>query len=461
MGRYQQIVDLLQSSIPEYAALTIVPRGTPLFPDLLMTGQMRFGRRTGSNFSVMNPDNQVLLTAATTAQQLIFPISRNLQWFEMGALLTFNMTEMMAIQDWDTDQVTVTVAETPSASWPAGSPLTLWATPLVVHADANIGDLQVTVRSRYNLSNGDVITFPVSSQINSLSERPVLIAQSGGASGDPDFPLLFTVNFTVPLPIPLVADTSPIYLRAYPGYLSQALTVPPLSSGGQMGPFLMDYVSSPLDAIPSYPETFSIRTLDGSSTPIQGTASSLITASKNFPIVNRPISAEAILFWKIKRGSGGFISPNKYRLISDDGGLARVSTPLVPAIPSGSSWQFTVTADCDGLLRFWTDTGGFQDYNLIAHQSTPIIFSTTSGTVINRFEILLNLSIPNTQVVISNSNFQGQNALYFQYALVAQVLGQTNYQATSVIIKPYFLSLADLTGSYDSGKTYNGGMIYL
>jgi len=319
-------------------------------------------------------------------------VSRILDWFEVGALFTFNTTVMLQLKDWDPTYKTVTFVETLPAAQKTGDLLTLWATPLVVHADAAAGAGQVTVRSRYTLLNGDVLTFPTSDLVSSLTENSVVLAQKAGASGDPDFPFLFTLTLKNPMPIALTATQSHTYLRAFPGYYSPVLRVPKLATG-LMGPFLLDYLSSPLDSVPSYPETFSIRTLDGSDTPIEGTPSSMITVEKNRPVLNRPISAENLLFWQVQRGSGGFISPNRYRLITEKHGWARVTTRIIPSIPSGSTWLFKVQATSSGLFRFYTDAGGFQDYNIVANQLTTVAFSTPPGGVITRIEMLFRFQV--------------------------------------------------------------------
>jgi hypothetical protein len=102
MGKYQDIVNLLEHSVPDYTSLKIVPRGTPIFQDLLMTGTIRFARRTGANFAVLNPDNQFTLTADGQVNQNILEVDYLLPWLEQGALITFNKTEMLEIETWDT-----------------------------------------------------------------------------------------------------------------------------------------------------------------------------------------------------------------------------------------------------------------------------------------------------------------------------------------------------------------------
>lgn len=460
MGKYQDFVNLAVQSTPEFTQMQIIPRGAPIIPDLLMTGQMRFGRRLGANVSVINPDNQILLTSAAQVSQATFNVDRTLQWFEQGALLTFNKTEMMILQDWDPTNNQVIVDSPLTVTWPNGSPLYLWATPLVVHTDASAGDTVLTVRSRYNILNDDVITLPVSSSINSLNELNVTISQSGGTYlPDPDFTLVFALSLDQPLPIDLKANESQIFLRAYPGYTS---TVLPISrfQNNQLGPFLVDYLSTPLDNIESYQEGFAIRTFNSANVPIDGTGVSYKTVTKNYPILSLPIWAEGLVFWDVMRGSGGFASPNRYRLITDSEGKARVATNLVPAWQSGYTWNFKVRSVSNGLVRVWTDTYGFQDFTLIAFQTLTIQLTTPPGGTINRVEILALLDIAGAEIQIADGTIQGATVSQIQYTFVFKVLGYTNFQSTSLIIKPFFMALSDLYAQYDSGQNYDSGFIY-
>lgn len=460
MGKYKQVTDLVEGAVPEFTTMKVVPRGTPIFPDLLMTGQMRYARRLGANFSVLNPDNEVQLTEAANLKDTILNVSRILPWYEANALLTFNKTEMMQVVDWDPGTLQVVISEPVSTERDANTPLYLWATPLVVHVAANQGDTTLVLRTRYNILNGDVLTIPVAMDaINSLQELGVTLSQSAGSSGDSEFPFLFTVTLDKPLPLDLAAVTSQVYLRAYPGYTSAVLRLTRYQAG-QLGPFLADYVASPLDSVPSYEEVFSLRTLNGGDIPIEGTTSSFITVPKNYPIQHRPIWAENLLFWQIKRGSGGFIYPNRYRLITDEEGLGRVATRIVPPLPSGGTWTFKVQAGGTGKVRVYTDPYGYADYSVMAHATSVITLTTPPGGQINRIEFLAQLDIPGAEVVIADSIFQGQVASQIQYTMVFKVLGETNFQSTSLIIKPYFLSLSDMSAQYDEGQTYNSGLIY-
>jgi hypothetical protein len=459
MGKYAEILKLLEKSVPEYTSLKVVPRGAPVFPDLLMSGELRFGRRLGANFSVINPDNQVTLAKDAMIDEQVLTLSRILPWFEAGALVSFNEVEMMEIQDWDPSQNTLVVSSPLSANRPSGTKLTLWATPLTVHVTAALGDEQVLVRSRYNLLNGDVLTFPVNELLSSLTQREVTLAEYAGNSGDSEFPHLYLLHLDSALPIEL-RTTSRIYLRAYPGYLSKVLKVPKLKFA-QMGPFLLDYVASPLDSIPSYKEVFSIRTFNTVSVPIEGAVDSLVTVQKNHPVPQRPITADNMVFWQVVRGSGGFATPNLYRMISDKYGKAKVYTRLVPSLPAGHSWKLKVRPQANGLLRFRTfPSGTFQDFVLQDHVTQQVTLTIPPGDNSDRIEILVRLDTPRKEVTLSDANYVGEIVSNFQYGLVLKVIGQTNYQSTSVILKPYFLSFSDVTGNYSEGEKYNSGMIY-
>lgn len=461
MAEYQRIENIIEQATPEYATLKVVARGTPIFPDILMKGEMRFAIRLGANLSVMTPDNLTELTAAVTVQQTILPVARVMPWLEQGALLSFNGIEQYTVADWSAADGTIIVNEPLTEPQALGDQLKLWATPLRVQADSAINASTIFVESRYTLLNGDKITFPINNLLSSLTERTVILAQSGGASGDPDFPNIFALTLDQPMPIALEAQETPMYMRAFPGYYSPVLSVPRLQNPSQMGPFLLDYLSTPLDSIPSYTETFSARTFDSGGGAIDGTLSSMITIGKNYPVVRRPMWAEGMMFWEIQRGSGGFTYPNRYRLITDDSGKARVQTRLVPAFPSGFSWSMKVTPTSSGIFRVGSAPYGFQDFTLNANQTTIVTFSTPTGGVVTELDFLTHLDEPGAQVVLQDANIQGSLVASIQYGMVFQVLGDANFQATSAIVKPYFLSLSDLSTTYDSGQDYDSGFIYL
>lgn len=467
MGVYDDIKGIIQRQVPVYSSLQVVPRGTPLFPDLLMRGSMRFGRRQGANFAVMCPDNQAKLTTDQLVSDKVLNLDRTLPWFEEFALVTFNKVVMYQISDWNpqNNQLFLQSGLLQAQSGPntvngtPGDVLTLWATPLYVDIEAPAGNTTLVVQSRYNLLNGDVITFPVGSFLTSLKEFTVKVAQTAGTSSNPEFPYLYSLELDQPLTIPLQADQL-IYLRAYPGYQSKVLSLPKLTNNGLIGTFLVDYLGTPLDSIPQYNETFSIRTLDGGSTPVDGTNSALKTVEKNTPIINRPIFAENMVFWKILRGSGGFQSPNRFRLLTDSENKGRVSTNLVPAFPAGGSWTFTLTPSASGTFVVYTEPYGSTSYTLKSNVTQQITIKTpTGGAPWTRLDFLCVLAAPG-EVIIGDASVVGSVVTQIQYGLVVQVLGSSNYQTTGLIIKPMFLSLSDVSASYDTNQTYNSGIIY-
>lgn len=460
MGNYKRITQLLERSVPDYTNLQIVPRGTPIFPDLLMTGQMRFARRTGANLAVLNPDNQIKLTTDALVATQILSVTRVLDWIEQDSLITFNGTEMLQVEDFDPDMNRIFLKAPLGTARVSGSKLTLWATPLQIHLPANPGDVQITVRSRYHLLNGDAVTLPVSSEISSLKQISVELATYAGDSLDPVYPFLYVLTLQEALPVELLS-ASRLFLRAFPGYLSNQIRVPKLKQG-QMGPFLLDFMASPLDSVASYPEIFSIRTYDGNGTAVQGTAGALLTTTRNHPIVERPIWGENILFWQVIRGSGGFTYPNRYRLLCDAAGQARVQTKLVPEFPTGQTYRFRVKAGGNGLFRIYRgETLGYQDFTLVANTLTPIDVTTPPGATFDRMEFIFDLDTAGAEIQILDSEVIGATVATFQYGYVFRVVGETNFQASSVIVKPYFLSLADLTARYDQENTYNSGSLYL
>ena len=472
MGKYQDIVNLIENSALEFTSLKVVPRGTPIFPDPLLSGQLRFARKTGANFAVMNPDNQFSLTEPTQVAQQTLNVDQILSWLELGSLITFNQTEMLEVQNWDPTNKAIYVGAPLSASRPTGSVVSLWATPLVIHFDALAGQNQLIIRSRYQVVNGDAISFPTSETLNSLKEIRIKEASYAGQDLDPDFSNIFVLTLEENLPISLLPVENRLYLRAFPSYTSNVQSVPPITSG-QMGPFLLDFLGSPLDAIPRYEETFAVRTFDSANQSVEGGINFYKTVQHNHPIANRPIWAENMIFWDMIRGSGGFLSPNRFRMLtseekivdgSDEYSVARVSTKLVPPLPPGVTYQFRVRPSSNGDFRIIPAPYVPVDYlNLPQSVDTVVSFTTPpGGAPLEKLDFIFKTEQAGTEVRISDATLPTDPTVgSFQYTYVFRVLGRTNFQATSIIVKPYFLSLSDLTARYNDGKNYNSGFIYL
>lgn len=477
MGKYRDIERIIETSVLGYTNLNIVPRGTPIYPDILLTGSMRFGRRSGSNFSTLNPDNQISLTADAAINDYTLNVSRlpkdsadyliqsdpnylDASTFLQGCLVTFNGIEMLEISDYDTKNLTITLKDPLATARTAGSKLSLWASPVIVHIDAAAETNVLNVRSKYIMVNGDAIVVRVGPSLSSLKEISVVLAETAGSYPDPEYPYLYKLTLAEGLPFSL-SESQRIYIRAFPAYISKPIRITKFASW-QLGPFLVDYVASPLDSsATSIPATFGIRTVNAGGTVIEGTSAAFKTVPQNYPIVQRPIWAENLLFWKIIRGSGGFSSPNKYELICNEVGKARVSTPIVPSIPSGQGWTVKVKSASAGLIRIIADPSTFQTYHIQRH--TPQVLTLTTpvgGEPITKLEILANMEDPNAKIYISDANPIGATVASVQYSYVFRVVGEANFQATSLVLKPYFLSLSSLSGKYDTGEEYNGGIIY-
>lgn len=468
MGKYSDIVNLIEQSVPDYTSLKIVPRGTPVFQDLLMTGEMRFARRTGANFAVLNPDNQFKLAATGQAGQSILTVDRIVSWIEADCLVTFNKTEMLEVMTWDEANNVIYLNSTLSAVRDLGETVNLWATPLKIHFTSNENSSQLFVRSRYALLNGDAITFPLSESLNSLKQIDVEVARFAGLDPlDTEFPFIYVLDLKENLPITLQKDISRCYLRAFPAYVSKVLRVPQLNSG-QIGPFLLDYIASPLDATATYTDTFSIRTFTAVDIVVEGDSTSFKTTQRNHPIVQRPIWAENMIFWKMRRGYGGFAIPNRFRMVTTSNlnngvYVARVSTRLVPHLSAGIRYDFKVKADTAGtFIAIPYPHPPVLVEVPVATDRVVTIQTPAGGAPIQRLDFIFKTTRDSAVVTVSDASLPVDPIVQrFQYAYVFRILGTTNFQATSVLAKPYFLSLADLKARYDDGKSYNSGFIYL
>ena len=88
MGRLRRYNRLLNGISPHYANVVVQPRGFPIFSDPLLKGQVRFARKTGADFALINPDNEIQLLAAAPRNTRTLLLERPNRWLEIGAILS-------------------------------------------------------------------------------------------------------------------------------------------------------------------------------------------------------------------------------------------------------------------------------------------------------------------------------------------------------------------------------------
>lgn len=455
-GRLTRIEEVINSQL-DSLHVKIVPRGIPYFIDGLLRGTLRFGKRTGNNSALMNPDNTYQLLNNIDAGQSRFYLKQDNSWVSVNSILSIANKEFAVVNDVINNNLVV-LNDYLKFNYSADlDEVTLYASPLIP-LSITYGQTTIQVNSNHKLANGDVFMyFATKGLMQSATEIKIVKAVESGVSSDP----VYIHNYTLYLDKPINRDIDPeefVYIRAYPAYFSRSIRVPNLyNTTSGMGPFLVDYLSGRIveGFVPK--ETFSLRLKDRSAQYRLGTQFSYETVYKNYPVLNRPINSKSFLFFTQIKGDTK-IKPNKVVFETKNYNF-RSSLKLVPKLDfGGQSYRFTTSSITSGTLIFYFEPGIKIELQIQSgNQSHQIIIP--QGLYYQMDVVFVGNSIKN-KLEMSDWTQVGPQIDYIEYSIVVEATGRGKYQSTGVSLKPYFLTPEILAGRYDTGDNYNAGFVY-
>ncbi len=477
MGRLRRYNELLNGISPHYANVVVQPRGFPIFSDPLLKGQVRFARKTGADFAIINPDNEIQLLAAAPVNTRTLFLERPNRWLEIGAVLSLGPDiEFAVVRDFSDTLIQLT--EPVTGSFPAGTGVNLYATPIFPAADASAGDTEIIVKSRYHILSGDNISFVTTENLlTSLLDIKVSRARLlSVVDTEAPFSLFYeiileeptTVDITVQQGVDKGAD---IYLKAQPSYLSNQVFLPQVPGHpDDIGPFLLDYVSGVLFDRPDVEEQMSLTVFDKLGNPIVDDNSFPLPINKQFPITEMPVMGDSVVLWKVASGAMTFgkrgISQEITAIaVCDDRGQFQTTQEVIPTLPSGTEWNVPVEASTPCTLKVTFVPNEPREFVLEAVTSRQVLIGTTADDEpIERIEIIV-IGQDDTQVQLGNWVPTENQAFSIIYGITADVYGEAQWQATNMFQKPYFLNFAmGLKGKFNSSRTpnrFDGGMLFL
>lgn len=456
----REIENLINGSIDTYAHVKIFPRGLPRYIDTSLRGTVRFGKRTGNSIAVLNPDNTFNFAEPPVAQSSTIVLRNPTNWISIGSLLSLGPGQEI-VEVRDISDTTIILASKLRYSYSELDRVQLKAFPMKVFSQIKTGNTSILVKSHHPLANGDVVGYlQTSGLLDSFSEVVIKQAINTGITGEPFYAYLYHLILNSPISTNLDADNT-VYLRAYPAYFSSVIPVPnSLNSSEPIGPFVLDLLGGRIVEGQSPDEVFSLRTTTRSGGYILGSSFAYETVEKNYTVGDRPLHAHTPMFWELSEGTMR-ITPSRVVFRVNEKHRFNVGTRCVPPFPGGKTWQLGILSNVNCTIRFVFQDYAPQEFALIANITRTVKISIPPGPAITRISINILSDTKNCEVSLSDwtPNF---TANYLQYCLVARIAGQFNYQSTGLILKPYYLSSADLLGtSYDSGSNNDGGSIYL
>lgn len=459
MGRLTRIENTVNSPLTDISQIKVVPRGLPYFIDNLLRGKVRFGRRTGNSTAVINTDNTYKLAADVKAGASVIELQNPTQWMQINSIISVGLgRELRVVTDFSDS--TLILNENLKFSYETHDPVLLHSSPIKMLTDAPIGTTQIQVQSRYPLGNGDVFVYQLSEGLlNSITEIKTTTVAFGGTSADPIFTNVYVLELSSPIQRDLRADDL-VYIRAYPGYFSTAIRVPnPVNSSDQMGPFLLDNLSGRLVEGPNFPETLSLKLIDRRGNYLLGDEFNYVTIFKNYPVLGRPIRSHSFVFFDNAKGEVRF-TPNRV-VFSSDTPQFRIGQKLVPPIPAnGTVYKFNTLSTVSAEMRIF-----FHPYenpvllNIEPSPQTHEVILPVGDDKITQMEITIQSE--STDVLVEMADWSvGATVNEVEYSLIVEATGFAGWQSTGMVLKPYFLSTDLLTGTYDSGDSYDSGFLY-
>lgn len=477
MGRLRRYNELINGISPHYSNVIVQPRGFPIFSDPLLKGQVRFARKTGADFALINPDNEIQLKTATTINAQTLFLERPNRWLEIGAILSIGPDiEFAIVRDFSDTLIQLT--EPVTGEFAVDASVNLFATPLFAAADAPAGSTIVIIKSRYHILAGDRLSFETTpGLLTSLLDIKVSRARLlSVVDAEAPFSLFYEVILEEPTTVDITVQQgldsgATVYLKAQPSYLSNQVFIPQVPGNpDDIGPFLLDYVSGVLFDRPNVEEQVSLTVFDKLGNPIVDDNLFPLPINKQFPITEMPIMGDSVVLWKVASGSMTFGKRGVSQEITaiavcDERGQFQTTQEVIPTLPPGTEWNVPAEASTPCTLKVTFVPNEPREFVLSALTPEQILIGTTSDDEpVERIEIIV-IGQDSTQVQLGNWVPTENQAFSLIYGITANVFGEAQWQATNMFQKPYFLNFAmGLKGKFDSSRTpnrFDGGMLFL
>lgn len=546
MGKLSKIEQTVNDTISHYGHVKIFPRGLPRFVDSLLRGTIRFAKRSGNTISLLNPDNTYLFETTPQTRDNKFTLKNINKWISEDCIVSMG-PERELHQVYDVVDQTVLLKTNLTQTYTTNDKVLLHSYPMLVSVDVAAGDMAITVKSHYNIANGDIFVYlHDDALLQSLTEVKIVKATRLGSIGDSFYGFLYSLELEKPIERPIVSNAI-VFMRAFPAYFSAAIRVPnALFTSEPIGPFLIDMLTGRLTEGSEFNETFAIRTLNRNNNYNFGNATSYVTVDKNYLILKRSIPVHAPMFWELAEGSmrltpsrivfkvnstlsydntdlisfqldpsNGRItykgsvnlsnveignlfrdgSGTEYRVTDVDvtynniiilalsgdiptsistsvnkhldGSIRKITEnkfcagiKCIPPLTTDHGWRVSLLANEDCSIRFIFTPNAPQEFNLVSGISKNVTITIPTGALVTNIEINITSLANICEVRMNEWSPTKDTVEQIEYSFVVDAVGTSTYQASGLIIKPYFMGSEFLKTSYDINSTYDSGKIY-
>ena len=312
----------------EGVGLHFVPRGLVYPLDFGGLGHIRYGKKAGTLLPILAASNRFELDVVAILNSDKLTLTAPPSFVEDGGFVFVGQRELHEVEDVNGSDIFLTAPLL--ANYVVGTYVYHYSNPIVVEGNYTAGSTTINVDTPVFLVRGDVLCIPTvtpDGSIISFTEYQVsdlsLVSIIGGV-------YQYQVTFTTGI-IRDIDNGETIQLRAYMAYQSPILSIPFLQGMQRRvsGPFLVDWVSAPLQNKMELDETQTVYLYNGNHVLIEQPR----VVTKNTYVLNAPIRADQFLFWQKVYGSINYNdSLHCFMAIADTNGRWRLKHTCGPIL---------------------------------------------------------------------------------------------------------------------------------
>jgi len=340
---FSTLKNVANKQLYEGVGLHFVPRGLVYPVDFGGLGRIRYGKKAGTLLPLLVSSNRFELDAVAILNSDKLTLTAPPAFVEDGGFVFVGQRELHEVEDVNGSDIFLTSPLL--ANHVVGTYVYHYSNPIVVEGNYLAGSTVINVDTPVFLVRGDVLCIPTIStdgSIISFTEYQVadfsLVSIIGGV-------YQYQVTFTTGI-IRDIEDGEVIQLRAYMAYQSNILSIPFLQGMQRRvsGPFLVDWVSAPLQNKMELDETQTVYLYNGNHTLIEQPR----VVTKNTYVLNAPIRADQFLFWQKVYGSINYNdSLHRFMAVADKNGRWRLKHTCGPVLnpPSRTASGYLVVVE--------------------------------------------------------------------------------------------------------------------
>ncbi len=467
--RLTRIEAMVQRQTPDYVSSSVVPRGTAIPIDKFMVGISRFCRKIGSSFPILTPALTTSVNNEVSQGERSIETKNTVQGLAAGCIISIAERELQFVQSTDSTRVVISGDIGILSPYPVDTKVYLHAVPVTLTADVTAGSNILEISSDHLLVLGDKILELLTNGVPGSSHEHV-VGELQVVQEDVK-PYTYVVTLDGLTRRGWSADDV-LYLRAFPAYKSRLIPLPtqPTALGGNVGPFLWDYVDGRMhDGIEDPTVVVALSTFSAARTILQD----FTVTGKNTVNSSVVIPSHMFALWDLNLGELEYSGSNSVGILDPEGDFM-VVTELIPAFPGSNSWQTSFSSDTP-----MTVTVGFRCPEGLGTPSIPgpeyvwkpefrtLYYSTTliGGGTVKTVQIQTpdmaydSVSIgafgeAGASLTMRSWNSSTGHCTWVQYTMVAYVGRDYAWAGSGLFVKPVFWSRDSLqqTDRLDSGQ---------